>query len=150
MKSISKSDIPKENWVDNCLPKKLRPYARLGRFDRPIGTWLLLFPCWWSLALASKDSINFIDIIWFFFLFAIGATVMRAAGCCLNDIVDRDFDASVARTRDRPIATGTISIKNAFIFMSILCILGLVILIQFNTFTIKTGIASLLIVLIYP
>ena len=150
MKSISASDIPKQNWVDNWLPKTLRPYARLGRFDRPIGAWLLLFPCWWSLTLATQDWTNIGKIIWFFFLFGIGAMIMRAAGCCLNDIIDRNYDASIARTRDRPIASGTVSIKNGLIFMSILSILGLIILIQFNTFTVVTGIASLLIVLIYP
>ena len=144
------SDIPKNNWVDRWIPKLARPYIRLARFDRPIGTWLVLFPCWWSLALATTDWSNLYSFLWLMLLFASGAVIMRGAGCCLNDIVDRDFDANVARTKDRPIPAGHVSVTQATIYMMSLCILGLGILIQFNHFTIWLGIASLILVLIYP
>jgi len=101
------SDIPKGNWVDRFLPGPWRPYARLARLDRPIGTWLLLFPCWWSIALAGP---GLAQGLWLFALFGLGALLMRGAGCTFNDIVDRDFDARVARTADRPIASGQIRV----------------------------------------
>ncbi|MHB1060211.1 MAG: UbiA family prenyltransferase, partial [Rhodanobacter sp.] len=102
------SDIPRGNWIDRLLPGALRPYARLARLDRPIGTWLLLFPCWWSIALASpKGALPDARLI---VLFAIGALVMRGAGCVINDIADRDFDARVARTALRPIPSGEVSV----------------------------------------
>ena len=144
------SDIPRDNWVERWLPSNIQPYARLARFDRPIGTWLLLFPCWWSLTLAIDDPTNVIEILWLFVLFGIGAKVMRGAGCCLNDIVDRNFDSNVARTKDRPIPAGTISVKQAVFFMAILCAIGLTILLQFNKFAIFLGIGSLLLVAVYP
>ena len=144
------SDIPRDNWVDKWLPSKLQPYARLARFDRPIGTWLLLFPCWWSLALAIENWQNVGEILWLFFLFGIGAHIMRGAGCCLNDIADRDFDAKVLRTNDRPIPAGTISVNQAIAFMCVLSTMGLLILVQFNNFSILLGVASLLLVAVYP
>ena len=144
------SDIPRGNWVDRWLPPITRPYARLARFDRPIGTWLLLFPCWWSLALAIEDWRDIIENLWLFILFGIGAMVMRGAGCCLNDIVDRNLDSGVARTKDRPIPAGIISVKQAICFMAILSILGLIILLQFNNFAIMLGAASLILIAIYP
>ena len=88
MSDMSASDIPKGNWVERLLPARLRPYARMARFDRPIGTWLLLFPCWWSLSLAAEGWPNLYLIL----LFGLGALVMRGAGCTFNDITDRDFD----------------------------------------------------------
>ncbi len=150
MENREASDIPHDNWVDRWLPSSLRPYARLARFDRPIGTWLLLFPCWWSLALAINDWHNWDKIIWLFILFGIGATIMRGAGCCLNDIADRNFDSLVARTKERPIASGIISVKQGFLFMALLCALGLTILLQFNLFAVVLGIASLSLIIIYP
>ena len=147
---INTSDIQRGNWVDKWLPSKLRPYARLARFDRPIGTWLLLFPCWWSLALAIEDWRNVTGTLWLFAIFGVGAMVMRGAGCCLNDIADRNFDSKVSRTKDRPIPAGVISVKQAILFMSILSTVGLIILLQFNNFAIILGMASLLLVAFYP
>jgi 4-hydroxybenzoate polyprenyltransferase len=144
------SDIPRGNWVDRWLPSITRPYARLARFDRPIGTWLLLFPCWWSLALAIEDWWDITKNLWLFILFGIGAMVMRGAGCCLNDIADRNLDSGVARTKDRPIPAGIISIKQAVCFMAILSTLGLIILLQFNNFAIMLGATSLILIAIYP
>jgi 4-hydroxybenzoate polyprenyltransferase len=150
MTEPSPSDIPRGNWVDRWLPEAARPYARLARFDRPIGTWLLLFPCWWSLALAIEDWTDPLPILWLFILFGLGAKIMRGAGCCLNDIADRDFDGSVARTKDRPIPAGLISVKQALAFMAFLSALGLLILLQFNWFAVALGAASLVLVAIYP
>src|SRR5512134_2650750 len=109
----SASDIPRGGWLDRLVPVAARPYARLARLDRPIGTWLLLFPCWWSIALAAEGWPD----PWLFALFAIGAIVMRGAGCTYNDIVDRDFDARVARTADRPIPSGQVSVRQAVVFL---------------------------------
>ena len=144
------SDIPRGNWVDRWLPSITHPYVRLARFDRPIGTWLLLFPCWWSLALAIEDWKDIIENLWLFILFGIGATVMRGAGCCLNDIADRNLDSSVARTKDRPIPAGIISVKQAFFLMATLSALGLIILLQFNNFAVTIGATSIILITIYP
>src|SRR3954447_12664605 len=100
------SDIPKGRWIDRYAPVTVRPYLRLARLDRPIGTWLLLFPCWWGVAMASAGWPS----PWLIALFGIGAVVMRGAGCTYNDIVDRDFDARVARTADRPLPSGAVSV----------------------------------------
>ncbi len=140
------SDIPKGNWIDRAAPRALRPYLRLARLDRPIGTWLLLLPCWWSIALASPGWPD----PWLLALFAIGAIVMRGAGCTLNDIVDRDIDARVARTADRPITSGAVSVANAAAFFVIQCLAGLAVLSQFNAFAIWVGVASLGLIAIYP
>ncbi|MBT3991443.1 MAG: 4-hydroxybenzoate octaprenyltransferase [Rhodospirillaceae bacterium] len=150
MTDTTASDIPRGNWVDRWLPEAARPYARLARFDRPIGTWLLLFPCWWSLALAIENWSDIKGVLWLFILFGLGAKIMRGAGCCMNDIADRDFDGSVARTKDRPIPSGLISVKQAVIFMGFLSALGLTILLQFNWFAVALGAASLILVAIYP
>ena len=148
------SDIPKGRWVDQILPETIRPYIRLARFDRPIGTWLVLFPCWWSLALATTNwSPKFHllwETFWFYILFGLGALVMRGAGCTFNDIVDREFDAKVARTADRPIPSGAVSVPQAVLFILFLSIIGFTILLQFNTFTIALGTSSLFLVAIYP
>ena len=150
MTDTTASDIPRGSWVDRWLPEAARPYARLARFDRPIGTWLLLFPCWWSLALAIENWSDIKGVLWLFILFGLGAKIMRGAGCCMNDIADRDFDGSVARTKDRPIPSGLISVKQAVIFMGFLSALGLTILLQFNWFAVALGAASLILVAIYP
>ncbi len=142
------------NWVDRLAPAAARPYLRLARFDRPIGAWLLLFPCWWSLALAEHVNRSTMASLWPSLgsaaLFFIGANVMRGAGCTYNDIVDRDYDAGVARTRNRPIPSGQVTVRQAAIFMVALCLIGLLVLLQFNAATICLGISSLALVAIYP
>jgi len=143
-------DAPPDNWVHRYAPSWFRPYARLARFDRPIGSWLLVFPCWWSLSLAEHANGATYPSIWFVILFWIGATAMRGAGCTYNDIVDRNIDAGVARTRGRPIPSGEVSAKAAAAFMVLLCLIGLVVLLQFNKYTVALGISSLLLVAIYP
>jgi 4-hydroxybenzoate polyprenyltransferase len=144
------ADAPPGNWVDAWAPAGLRPYLRLARFDRPVGAWLLLFPCWWGLCLAELARGSAYPNLWFALLFAVGAFVMRGAGCVYNDIVDRDFDAGVARTRNRPIPSGQVSVGAAKIFMVVLALAGLLVLLQFNSFTIGLGIASLALIAIYP
>lgn len=143
-------DAPPDNWVHRYAPSWFRPYARLARFDRPIGSWLLVFPCWWSLSLAEHANGAVYPSIWFVILFWIGATAMRGAGCTYNDIVDRKIDAGVARTRGRPIPSGEVSAKAAAAFMVLLCLIGLVVLLQFNKYTVVLGASSLLLVAIYP
>ena len=138
------------HWADRLLPPWTRPYARLMRLERPIGWWLLLLPCWWGLALGQIGLGGGLPNLWYGLLFLIGAVVMRGAGCTLNDIADRNFDGLVERTRSRPIPAGQVSVRNAFLFLGALCLVGLVVLLQFNRFTIVTGIASLVIVAIYP
>jgi 4-hydroxybenzoate polyprenyltransferase len=138
------------NWVDTRAPSWSRPYLRLSRLDRPIGSWLLLMPCWWSAALAAGISGHVKSLPLTIVLFFIGAFVMRGAGCTWNDITDRDLDAKVERTRSRPIPAGQVSVTQALIFLVAQALIGLVVLLQFNRFAIFTGIASLLIVAIYP
>jgi 4-hydroxybenzoate polyprenyltransferase len=137
------------NWVDSLAPSWLRPYLRLARLDRPIGSWLLLIPCWWSLGLAGIQAGQIVSI-WHVVLFFVGAFAMRGAGCTWNDIVDRDLDAMVERTRSRPIPSGQVSVRAASAFLVAQALIGLLVLLQFNGFTIATGIASLAIVAIYP
>jgi 4-hydroxybenzoate polyprenyltransferase len=138
------------NWVDTRAPLWLRPYLRLSRFDRPIGSWLLLMPCWWSAALAAGMARDLHPLPLVIVLFFVGAFVMRGAGCTWNDITDRDLDAQVERTRSRPIPAGQVSVAQALAFMVVQALIGLVVLLQFNRFAIMTGIASLLIVAAYP
>ncbi len=144
------ADASPQNWVDRYAPDILQPYLRLGRFDRPIGTWLLLFPCWWSQTLAEVDSGAAYPNLWYLALFALGAVAMRAAGCAYNDFVDRDIDARVQRTANRPIPSGQISPTAALVFVVVMALLGLAVLVNFNTFTIVLAIASLIIVAAYP
>ncbi len=138
------------NWVDTRAPSWSRPYLRLSRFDRPIGSWLLLMPCWWSAALAAGVSRDIGKLPVAVVLFFIGAFVMRGAGCTWNDITDRDLDAMVERTRSRPIPAGQVSVPQAFAFLVLQALIGLLVLLQFNRFAIMTGIASLIIVAVYP
>ena len=138
------------NWVDTLAPPWSRPYLRLARADRPIGSWLLLLPCWWSAGLAAIATGQPYPNPWHVALFFIGAFVMRGAGCTWNDIVDRDLDAKVARTRSRPIPSGQVSVKGAAIFLVLQALVGLLVLLQFNRFTVFLGIASLAIVAVYP
>jgi 4-hydroxybenzoate polyprenyltransferase len=142
------SDIPRGNWIDRWLPGASRPYARLARLDRPIGTWLLLFPCWWSIALATPAGA--LPSPWLIVLFAVGALVMRGAGCVVNDIADRDFDAKVARTALRPIPSGEVSVPQALVFLALLLAIGLAILVTLTPTAIALGVASLALVVAYP
>lgn len=138
------------NWVDSHAPAWSRPYLRLARFDRPIGSWLLLLPCWWAAALSAGISGQVNSLPWVLALFFIGAFAMRGAGCTWNDITDRDLDAKVERTRSRPIPAGQVSVRNAFAFLVLLALVGLGVLLQFNRFAILTGLVSLALVAIYP
>jgi len=143
----SASDISTEGWIARATPKSLRPYMYLMRLDRPSGAWLLLLPCWWSIAMAADggwpDPVMLV-------LFAVGAIVMRGAGCVMNDIADRDFDGQVARTATRPIPAGDVTVVQAVGFLVFLSLLGLTILLQFNRFAVAVGILSLATVVVYP
>jgi 4-hydroxybenzoate polyprenyltransferase len=144
------ADAKPINWVERFLPDSALPYAQLMRLDRPIGWWLLLLPCWWGLVVGQIALGGGVPNMWHAGLFSAGAIVMRGAGCTLNDMADVDFDAKVERTRNRPIASGRVSRKQAFIFLAVQALIGLVILLQFNWYTVLLGAASLLIVAIYP
>src|SRR6185437_1837935 len=133
------------NWVDSLAPAFTRPYLRLARLDRPIGSWLLLLPCWWSAALAGVQA-DRLPSVWHIVLFFVGAFAMRGAGCTWNDLVDRDLDAQVERTRSRPIPSGQVSVTNAIAFMLAQAIIGALVLVQFNHFTIVVGLISLVVV----
>ncbi|HEU0118114.1 MAG TPA: 4-hydroxybenzoate octaprenyltransferase [Alphaproteobacteria bacterium] len=140
------NDFWNGQWLDRHCPAALKPYARLMRLDKPIGTWLLLLPCWWSIALASDRFPNIGLII----LFALGAIVMRGAGCVVNDIYDRKLDHEVARTSTRPLASGELKLWQAIIFLAMLLLIGLGVLIMLNGATITIGVVSLLLVFTYP
>lgn len=142
----SASDIPVNGWVARWMPSALHPYIRLARLDRPIGTWLLLFPCWWAIAMAWQG----VQDLWLFAAFGIGAMVMRGAGCTFNDIVDRDLDAQVARTRNRPLPSGQVTVRSAVLFLIFQLACGLSILLMLNPFAIAVGVASLVLVFTYP
>jgi len=138
------------NWVDTLAPSWSRPYLRLARLDRPIGSWLLLLPCWWSSALAAVAAHAVAPRMTHLILFFIGAFAMRGAGCTWNDIVDRDLDSSVERTASRPIPSGQVGVVSAAAFLLAQALIGFVVLIAFNGFTIALGIASLALVAVYP
>src|ERR1700737_5127354 len=131
------------NWVDPHAPQWSRPYLRLSRLDRPIGSWLFLVPCWWSAALAAGIIGDLRQLPLIIALFFVGAFAMRGAGCTWNDIIDRDLDALVERTRSRPIRAGQVSVPQAATFLVSPALTGLVVLLQFNRFAVATGIASL-------
>jgi 4-hydroxybenzoate polyprenyltransferase len=138
------------NWVDTRAPRWSRPYLRLSRLDRPIGSWLLLMPCWWSAALAAGAAHSVGQLLRMLALFFIGAFVMRGAGCTWNDITDRDLDARVERTRLRPIPAGQVTVPQALAFLILQALIGLVVLLQFNLFAVAVGMASLAVVAVYP
>jgi 4-hydroxybenzoate polyprenyltransferase len=143
------SDIAPDSWALRLAPVGARPYLRLIRIDRPIGTWLLLFPGWWSLSLAAAAEGRWPD--WrLAVLFAAGALLMRGAGCTYNDLVDRDIDGRVARTASRPIPSGEVSPRQAVIFIVVLLVLGLLVLVQMNPFAIALGAGSLALIAVYP
>src|SRR5690606_23717492 len=144
------ADAAPGNWVDRRAPDWLKPFARLARWDRPIGVWLLFWPCAWSAALVAtsvgKPAPNVLHIV----LFLLGAFLMRGAGCTWNDIVDRDIDAKVARTALRPIPSGQVSVKAALGFLVLQLVVALVILQQFNLVAIVLGFVAILPVISYP
>lgn len=143
-------DAVRGHWADRWTPVALRPYLRLARIERPIGWWLLLLPCWWSAALAAIAAGQAGPNIVHGLLFLVGAVAMRGAGCTYNDIVDRDLDARVERTRARPIPSGQVSLKAALAFLALQGLVGLAVLLQFNAFAIAVGFASLGFVALYP
>lgn len=144
------ADAPKGNWVDLYAPLASRPYLRLSRADRPIGTWLLLIPCFWGISLAALQTGFRTWDIWLALSCGIGAFLMRGAGCTWNDISDRDFDAAVARTRSRPLPSGAVSVKAALVWMVVQALLAAGILFTYNWLTVGLGVASLALVAIYP
>ena len=145
------ADAVTGNWVDTIAPERARPFLRLSRADRPIGTWLLLLPCWWGLLLAMLQTqrASLFDL-WIAIGCAFGAFLMRGAGCTWNDITDRDIDGSVERTANRPIPSGQVGVRKALVWMALQSLLALLILLTFNTAAILLGIAALLPVAIYP
>ncbi|TDK43777.1 4-hydroxybenzoate octaprenyltransferase [Antarcticimicrobium luteum] len=145
------ADAVRGNWVDRLAPEATRPYLRLSRADRPIGTWLLLLPCWWGLALGMLwDQSPRWEDLWIFIGCGLGAWLMRGAGCTWNDITDRDIDGSVERTRSRPIPSGQVSVKQALAYMGAQALVAFAILLTFNAAAIALGFLSLLPVAIYP
>ena len=147
------ADAVDRSWVDRA-PSRWQPYFRLARLDRPIGTWLLFWPCIFGLALGAatrqRGLFSAPRDAWFLFLFAVGAVVMRGAGCTYNDIVDRDVDARVERTRGRPIPSGAITVKQAWQFAAAQCAIGFIILLCLNGFSISLGVLSLILIALYP
>jgi 4-hydroxybenzoate polyprenyltransferase len=144
------SDAVAMNWVDRLAPPRSRPYLRLARADRPIGTWLLLIPCWWGITLGVLHTgWHWVDL-WLYPACTIGAFVMRGAGCTWNDITDSNIDAKVARTRSRPIPSGQVTVKQAAAFMVGLSLAGLVVLLTLNSAAIWLGVISLAPVCVYP
>ncbi|AKS47421.1 4-hydroxybenzoate polyprenyltransferase [Octadecabacter temperatus] len=145
------ADAVTGNWVDSYAPARARPFLRLSRADRPVGTWLLLLPCWWGLLLAMLHTgrASWFDL-WIAIGCAIGAFLMRGAGCTWNDITDRDIDGKVERTANRPIPSGQVGVRKALVWMALQSFISLLILLTFNTNAILLGIAALLPVAIYP
>ncbi|NNE80374.1 MAG: 4-hydroxybenzoate octaprenyltransferase, partial [Silicimonas sp.] len=145
------ADAVSGNWVDVLAPEAARPYLRLSRADRPIGTWLLLIPCWWGLgaAVLFQGAFSFLHL-WIAIGCAMGAWLMRGAGCTWNDITDRNYDGMVERTRSRPIPSGQVTVLQAVLWMGAQALLAFLILLTFNGAAIWLGLASLVIVAIYP
>lgn len=147
---MTHTDINSKGWLAR-LPASWQPFAVLMRLDRPIGTWLLLLPGLWTIALASGGwlTMNWHDA-WLFLLFCVGAVVMRGAGCVINDLWDRDFDRAVERTKQRPLASGAVSPKQALAFLAFLLLIGLGILLQLPFTAILLGILTLPLIISYP
>lgn len=145
------ADAVKDNWVDRFAPRASRPYLRLSRADRPIGTWLLLLPCWWGLLLSMvhDGQASWFDL-WIFVGCGLGAVLMRGAGCTWNDITDRHIDGSVARTASRPIPSGQVSVKQALAWAVAQALVSCLILLTFPTMAIVLGVLSILPVAVYP
>jgi len=144
--TVPYTDIKQRFWLDRFLPSAAIPYTRLARLDRPVGWWLLLFPCWWGTALAAPHY----PPVGLFILFWIGAVAMRGAGCTLNDILDREVDAQVERTRGRPLPSGQVSLTQAILFMLVLTAIGGIVLMSLKPVAILLGLAILLVVCSYP
>ena len=144
------ADATKGNWLDRYAPEAVKPYGRLARWDRPIGFYLLFWPCAWGIGLAAIAQPQLGFSWWAAILMFFGSVLMRGAGCTFNDIVDRDIDVQVARTRSRPIPSGQVTAKEALYFLIAQALLASVILFQFNRFTVYACIASLVLVAIYP
>ena len=149
------ADAPSGNWVYRVLPRLLWPYAQLARWDRPIGWQLLMWPCWWSAALAADvesalGTLHWGRFLWHLALFLVGAIAMRGAGCTYNDLVDHEIDASVARTRSRPLPSGRVRRWQAKLFIGLQALVGLLVLVQFNRVAVGLGVFSLVFVAIYP
>jgi len=151
------ADAPSGHWVYRALPRWLWPYAQLARWDRPIGWQLLLWPCWWSAALAASAYArpgeplpSLLPDPWTLVLFLIGAIAMRGAGCTYNDLVDEGIDSQVERTRSRPLPSGQVSRRQAWTFLIVQALVGLAVLLQFESFAVGLGISSLAIVAVYP
>lgn len=145
------TDIDNQKLIFRHTPPQLHPYLKLARLDRPIGTWLLLLPGWWSMLLAAHETgARSAQVFSYIVLFGMGAVLMRGAGCVVNDIWDRKLDAQVERTRLRPLPAGDVTLRQAVAFLGVLLALSFVILMQFNARTIGLGIASLLLVATYP
>lgn len=146
---IETADAVEGSWVYRHAPMFARPYLKLARIDRPVGTWLLLWPCLWSMSLMISGY-DLLELGFIALLFAIGSLVMRGAGCTFNDIVDADIDEKVERTRSRPIPAGEVTKLQAWVFLLVQCLIGLVVLLQFNLFTVYLGLGSLVLVALYP
>ncbi len=144
------ADAPRWNPVDSLAPDSWKPWLRLARYDRPIGSWLLMWPCWWSAALAAHAAGRLEQLPWHLALFYLGAFVMRGAGSTWNDILDRKIDARVERTKNRPLASGQLGVKAALTFAVAQSLIGLLVLLQFNGFSVVLGCLSLLPVAVYP
>ncbi len=149
---VTVADAPPGNWVDRWAPHAARPYLRLSRADRPIGTWLLLIPCFWGLALAAgADPAGYrAEDIWIAVGCTLGAVLMRGAGCTWNDITDRDIDGRVARTKSRPIPSGQVSVRQAGVWMAVQALVAGAILLTFHPVAVMLGVASLALVAVYP
>lgn len=146
----SVADAPPDNWVDRHAPPGWRPWLRLSRADRPIGTWLLLLPCWWGIGLAMIADAPLWRDLWIAVACGLGAILMRGAGCTWNDITDRDIDDKVARTRSRPIPSGQVTVRGAALWLVAQSLAGFVILLTLGSAAIWLGVASLALVAIYP
>lgn len=151
------ADAPNGHWVYRVLPRSVWPYAQLARWDRPIGWQLLLWPCWWSAALAASayprlgdPLLSLLPAPLYLVLFLIGAIAMRGAGCTYNDLVDEGIDNQVERTRSRPLPSGQTTRRRAWLFLVLQALAGLAVLVQFNSFAILLGVCSLAIVAVYP
>ena len=145
-------DAQPNNWVDLYVPKGLRPYFKLSRLDRPIGSWLLIIPCWWGVFLSTNVDPTLLSGNSLYILIAcyIGGLLMRGAGCTWNDITDANLDAKVLRTKNRPIPAGHVSKPQAFLWLTLQCSLALAILITFNRLAIILGLLSVITVVVYP
>lgn len=149
MTDLKTPDASSAPLVDRA-PLAIRPYLRLMRVDRPVGVWLLFIPCVWGTLIARPEATAAASIYGLWALFLLGAFVMRSAGCIYNDIIDRDIDAKVARTANRPLASGQISLRNAWLLLVALCLIGLWVLLQLGTTAIAVGLGALALVAAYP